>query len=143
MAQQAKLSTKQIAAFLGAVPLFAGCSKRDLKLLADIARVVSYAEGEMLCEEGADGLGLSVITQGEAAVIVHGRRRRVMGEGAFFGEISLLDGGPRSATVRASTPVTCVEVPTWGFRAILREEPRLSLKMLEAICRRIREDERG
>ncbi|MBA2725735.1 MAG: cyclic nucleotide-binding domain-containing protein, partial [Actinobacteria bacterium] len=64
-----------------------------------------------------------------------------LGPGAFFGEIALLDGGPRSATVVAEGDVTTLSLPTWAFRSILKANPTLALKMLEEVCRRLRTSE--
>lgn len=129
---------RQLVDLLRTVPLFAGCSERELKAIANSGKEVAFAEGAAICTEGETGVGLHVIMQGEAKVQVGGRTRRKLGPGAFFGEIALLDGGPRSATVLAETPLITFVIPVWGFRSLLKTHSTLALKMLEEICRRLR-----
>lgn len=123
---------------LRTVPLFAGCSDRELKAIAGSGKEVRFESGREICTEGETGVGLHVIIQGEVKVQVGGRTRRRLGPGAFFGEVALLDGGPRSATVVAETPLVTFVVPVWGFRTLLKGQPSLALKMLEEVCRRLR-----
>lgn len=138
---RAKEGRAEMAGLLGAVPLFTGCSKRELLLLAEIAETKDYEPEAVLCRTGDTDLGLSLLTQGTVRVVVGGEMRARLSEGDFFGEIALLDGGPRTADVIAETEVSCIEVPSWGFRSVLKSEPSVALKMLEAVCRRIRESQ--
>jgi CRP-like cAMP-binding protein len=123
------------------VPLFAGCSDRELSAIAQEAKEVSFQAGREICKEGETGVGMHVIRTGATKVLVGGRTRRRMGPGAFFGEIALLDGGPRTASVVAETDVTTLSIPTWSFRSTLKSNPSLSMKMLEEVCRRLRSTE--
>jgi CRP-like cAMP-binding protein len=100
-----------------------------------------FEAGVALCKEGESGLGLSVIMEGEVAVSIAGDHIRDMGEGTFFGEIALLDGGPRSATVTAKGPVRVISIPAWTFNATLESKPDLAVKMLKEVCRRVRESD--
>jgi len=134
-----KSSKSEVEDVLGKVPLFSECSKRELSLLAGMVEEEEFEEGKDLCKEGESGLGLSVMMEGTVAIFVGGEHRRDMGEGTFFGEIALLDGGPRSATVTAKTPVRVVSIPAWTFNATLESRPELALKMLREVCKRIRE----
>jgi CRP/FNR family cyclic AMP-dependent transcriptional regulator len=128
----------RVAEFLKTVPLFSACSRRELQTIAGISKEVEFDTGAVICEEGETGIGLHVIAAGEAKVLIKGRTRRRLGPGAFFGEIALLDGGPRTATVVAETPVVTLAIPEWDFRATLKSHPSLAVKMLEEICRRVR-----
>lgn len=123
---------------LKTVPMFSTCTKKELGAIAGIAKKVDFEAGRVICKEGETGAGFHVIVEGETKVQIGGRTRRRLGPGAFFGEIALLDGGPRTATVVAETPVTTLSVPVWNFRSLLRREPGLALKMLEEVCRRVR-----
>lgn len=118
--------------------LFSSCSKRELSLLAGIAEQVDAPAGTVVCREGQTDLGLHVIVDGTVRVIVGGVKRRDLGPGSFFGEISLFDGGPRSANVEAATEVTLLHIPAWGFNAVLKQEPELAIKMLKELAARIR-----
>jgi len=123
---------------LKTVPMFATCTKKQLGAIAGISKVVEHDSGRLICREGESGAAFHVIVEGETKVQIGGRTRRRLGPGAFFGEIALLDGGPRSATVIAETPVRTLSVPVFSFRSLLRADPSLSLKMLEEVCRRMR-----
>jgi CRP/FNR family transcriptional regulator, cyclic AMP receptor protein len=123
---------------LKTIPLFSGCSQPELRRIADIVQEVEFPAGHTICKEGETGVGLHVVVEGETKVQIGGRTRRRLGSGAFFGEIALLDGGPRSATVIAETPVRTLSIPMWKFRTTLKSQPSLALKMLEETCRRLR-----
>lgn len=123
---------------LKTVPLFATCTKKQLDAIAGISKAVNHDAGRTICKEGETGAAFHVIVEGETKVQVGGRTRRRLGPGAFFGEIALLDGGPRSATVIAETPVRTLSVPVFSFRSLLRADPSLAMKLLEEVCRRMR-----
>lgn len=134
-------STAAAIDLLKTVPLFASCSKRELTLLGRIVEEKQFAAGEVVCREGESGLGLFILTEGQTQVEVAGEKRRQLGPGSFFGEIALLDGGPRTATVTATTPVRILMVPAWSFNATLKSQPELAIKMLKEVCRRVRSND--
>jgi len=123
---------------LKTVPLFSGCSTRELASLGRFLREVDFPAGRMIVQEGRTGTGLHVIIEGETKVVVGDRTRRRLGPGEFFGEISLLDRGPRTATVVAETPVRTLTLSAWNFRAALKEHPSMAVKMLEELASRVR-----
>jgi len=123
---------------LKTVPLFSGCSTRELASLGRFLREVDFPAGRQIVQEGRTGTGLHVIIEGETKVVVGDRTRRRLGPGAFFGEISLLDRGPRTATVVAETPVRTLTLSAWNFRAALKEHPSMAVKMLEELASRVR-----
>jgi len=127
---------------LAGVPLFAELSKRDLQALARSAKEVRHREGAILAREGEPGLGFFLILDGTAAVTVRGRDRTKMGPGDFFGEISLLDNGPRSATVTAVTPIHVMGLTQWVFKRLVDSNPTIALKMLKTMAARLRASSR-
>jgi CRP-like cAMP-binding protein len=127
-----------IPAKLGNVPIFSGCSKRELSVIARAAKEVSHRAGTVIAREGERGIGLFLILEGECSVSIGGRTRAKLGPGDFFGEVALLDGGPRTATVTALTPVRLVGITGWVFRGLLMEHPSIALKTLEAVAGRLR-----
>lgn len=131
-------SKSDLVTRLKTIPMFAGCSQRELQAISAIVKEVEFDAGEVICQEGETGVGLHIVVSGETKVLVGGRTRRRLGAGAFFGEIALIDGGPRSASVVAETPVSTMSIPAWSFRSVLKSQPSLSLKMLEELCRRLR-----
>jgi CRP/FNR family cyclic AMP-dependent transcriptional regulator len=127
-----------IIAKLAGVPLFSACSKGELALIARAAKEVSHEAGTVLAREGEGGIGLFLILEGKARVTVGGRPRAELGSGDFFGEIALLDGGPRTATVTAITAVELAGITEWVFRGLLMERPSIALKTLESMAGRLR-----
>ena len=133
---------KRGADVLAQVPLFEGLSRRHLKRLAEHADEISFREGETIVEEDQPGGSFFVIVEGEVKVRQGGRAIATAGPGEFFGEISLLDGGPRSATVVADTPVVAIRLFKSSFDRVVKEEPQVAGKILTVVARRLREAER-
>ena len=131
-------ANKELVERLRTVPLLSGCSARELASISGALKEVEFPAGREIVKEGHAGAGLHVIMEGQAKVVVGDRTRKRLGPGAFFGEISLLDNGPRTATVVAETPVRTVALSSWNFRSVLKEHPSLAIKMLEELARRIR-----
>jgi CRP/FNR family transcriptional regulator, cyclic AMP receptor protein len=127
---------------LGGVPLFAGLSRRHLRRLSEHADLVSFRERESIVTTGQPGGSFYVILEGEARVSRGGRTVDLMGPGEFFGEVSLLDGGPRTANVVAETPVTAIRIFKRSFDRVVSEEPTVAAKILAVVARRLREAER-
>jgi CRP/FNR family transcriptional regulator, cyclic AMP receptor protein len=138
-----KQTDAQVIELLKAVPIFSSCTQKELRGIATSGKEVEFEAGRTICEEGQTGVGMHVIIAGEVKVMVGDRTRRRLGPGAFFGEIALLDGGPRTASVVAETPVRTFAITSWNFRAVLKSHPSLPLKMLEEVCSRLRENERS
>ena len=125
------------------VPLFAALSRTQLARVAELAREVTYGPGRMIVRDGTPGVAFYVITEGRAKVI-QGRiasagGKATLGPGDFFGELALLDGGPRSASVVAEGSITTIRIERAPFRTLLRAEPEMALKLLEGMARRMRE----
>jgi len=133
---------KELDQELAAVPILSGLSRRQRARLLDRSRVVDHVAGHEVAREGAGALALHVVIDGEAAVTVHGREVRRLGPGAYFGEISMIDGRPRSATVVAVTdPMRSLSVPHLAFQELLLEEPACVHQLLVTLCARLREAE--
>lgn len=133
---------KDGAAILAQVPLFSGLSKRHLKKLGERADEVDYRAKEIIVEAGEPGGTFYVILQGEAKVTKDGKTIARLAPGDFFGEISLLDGGPRTARVAAETPLVVVRIFKRSFDKLVAEEHGVAAKILEVVARRLREAER-
>jgi CRP/FNR family transcriptional regulator, cyclic AMP receptor protein len=133
----------QLVSLIKNVPLFSSCNEKQLRSIATSGKEVSFEEKRTIFKEGDIGVGLLIILEGEVKVLVGKRTRRRLGPGAFFGEISLLDGEPRSATVVTETPVRAFAITLWNFRSVLKEHPSLPLKMLEEVAKRLRDNERS
>jgi CRP/FNR family transcriptional regulator, cyclic AMP receptor protein len=132
------VSQTEVAAKLAMVPIFSGCSKRELALIARAAKEVAHKEDTVIAREGERGIGLFLILEGQCRISIGGKTKAKLGPGDFFGEVALLDGGPRTATVTALTPVKLVGITGWVFRGLLMEHPSIALKTLEGVAGRLR-----
>ena len=132
------MTKAEITELLSRVPLFSGCSQREIAAIARATKEVKRREGSVLARTGEPGVGFFLLVDGKADVVVNGRKRGTLGPGEFFGEISLLDGGPRSADVVASTDVTMLGLTAWVFRGVLEQYPSISQKMLVVLAGRLR-----
>ena len=119
------------------VPLFEGLSRRQLVQLARVSEDLEVPAGEVLCKEGQLGREFFVIIDGEVEVTKDGKRLAVRGGGEFFGEIALLQQGPRTATVTARTPLRFFVLTRRDFQQLLRDNPGVELKILQALARRL------
>jgi CRP-like cAMP-binding protein len=128
---------------LAQVPLFAALSRRHLKKLAEHADLVSFRARETIVKTGQPGGTFYVILEGEAKVTRGAKSIGRLEPGDFFGEISLLDGGPRTATVTAETPVRTIRVFKRSFDKVVAEEPTVAAKILGVVARRLRDAERS
>ncbi len=126
---------------LAGVPLLEGCTRRQLKAVARIADVREAPAGTVLTRAGEPGEEFFLLLDGKVRVEVSARKRVTLGPGAFFGEMSLLDGGPRSATVVAETAVRLLVVRRRDFTRLLAEVPELTRAILGVLSRRLRQAE--
>ena len=123
-------TTKDTVSQLAKVPLFSECSQRDLQTVARVVREIPHEAGTVIAREGDPGVGLFIILDGTADVS--------LGPGDFFGEIALLDGGPRTATVTARSDVALLGLTEWVFRGLMAEHPSIALKTLQQMAARLR-----
>jgi CRP-like cAMP-binding protein len=120
------------------VPLFAGCSKRELGEIATLADELGFPAGRKLIEEGRQGHEFFVLVDGEVEVRAKGRKLDTMTSG-FFGEMALVSARPRNATVTTTTPVRVLVVSEQAFRRLLRDSPQIQLKVLQTLADRAAE----
>ena len=123
------------------VTLFRDLSRRQLDLVARLADEVDVEAGRRLATAGESGHELFVVIEGYAAVTAGRGRRARLGPGEFFGEMSLVDGGPRSASVEAATDMRLLIVGRREFWQLLHEAPSLGQKIMETLSRRLRDAE--
>jgi CRP/FNR family cyclic AMP-dependent transcriptional regulator len=98
-----------------------------------------FNEGDEITREGESGIGFFVIEDGNATVSVGGDIVRTLGPGEHFGEIALIDSGPRSATIVATTDLRCRGMSAWEFRPFVEEHPEVAWALLETLVSRLRE----
>jgi CRP/FNR family transcriptional regulator, cyclic AMP receptor protein len=139
---ETRRSRRRRADALGRVPLFADLPRRDLVRLAEAAQIVSFRPGAPVIREGDLGATLFVIVEGAARVSRGGRKLATLAPGDFFGEVSLLDGGPRTASVTAETPLTVVRLFRGPFYRLVQAEPAIGVKVLTELAKRLRRVDR-
>lgn len=128
--------------FLRKVRLFSELDDSALKAIANAAVEQRWEAGQEIVREGESGVGAFIIRSGKVEIVrEHGGKQekvRELSQGHFFGEMALLDEFPRSATVRAIEPTTCLQITRWHFRGILESHPEIALKLLPMLTKRIR-----
>lgn len=126
------------------VDLFSGLKEKALRGLAEFCVERHFKRGETLVEQGDSGLGLYVIASGKVKIIKktstgENLEIAVLGPGDFFGEMTVLDSSPRSASVVAVEDTECLILTAWEFKARLEEHPEIALKVLPVVVKRFRE----
>jgi CRP/FNR family transcriptional regulator, cyclic AMP receptor protein len=121
------------------VPLFAGCSKRELQEISRVADEITLPSGYELTQEGASGQELVVIVDGAADVRRRGRKINTVGSGDFVGEIALVADVPRTATVKTTRETQALVLSRRDFRALMKRVPSIQIKVLEALGSRLPE----
>jgi len=123
------------------IPIFEGCSQRQLRSVAKIARVFDVAADTVLARAGEPGDEFFLIIDGSVWVEVSSEKRVLLHPGEFFGEMSILDGGPRSATIVADTPVRLLVITRRHFSMLLKDVPGLTQTVMATLSKRVREAE--
>lgn len=138
-----RLGQDEKMTYLQRVNLFESCSSRQLRAIARIAEVQEVPAEEVLARTGEPGDRFFVIVDGSARIEVSAQNQGRISPGAFFGEMSLLDGEPRSATVIADTAMRLLVISRRDFVTLLREVPSLTQQMLVMLCQRLRRAEKS
>ena len=126
---------------LRGVWLFERCTKKELAAIARMATPVIVEPGRVLAKEGHPGHEFVVVVEGTASATSRGEEVGQVGPGSFFGELALLDGGPRTATVRALTPMLVLVLDRSEFNELVdRSIPSVARRMLVTIAERLRSE---
>ena len=121
-------------------PLFAGCTKSELRELAKTADELDLREGTVLIREGRPGREFFVLIDGTAVVTKQGKKIADLGPGDWLGEIALITDSPRTATVTATSPVDVLVITDRRFRSVVETMPSIALKMLASVGERLASD---
>lgn len=128
---------------LASVPLFSACSKRDLGRIASLTNEIDVAKGKVLTTQGEPGWECFVIAEGRAKAAMRGRKSVALDPGSFFGEMSLLDQGLRTATVTAETDMRLLVLSAREFSTLLQAVPSVSRRIMQVLAQRLREAEQA
>ena len=120
------------------VKLFEGLTTKELEVLRGIARDHTFGAGAAIVTQGDKDRRLYLIADGEAKISVDGKSVGKVGSGDYFGEIAVLDGGERAATVIATTSMTVLSISYFNLRPLLKEQPELGIKLLVGMCAMVR-----
>jgi CRP-like cAMP-binding protein len=123
---------------LAKVPLFESCSRRELTSLARAGDEITMTAGTLIIDQGQMGREAFVVLDGQVTVKRGGRKITTLGPGAMVGELSLLDHGPRTATVLCDTDCTLFVIDQRHFRGVLEEHPSIAMKLLATLAANIR-----
>ncbi len=124
---------------LRSVPLFEGMTDRAIEAIADLAEDAVFPAGAELTRQGTPGESFIVLVTGRASVEIDGLSVRELVAGEYLGEISLIDGGPRTATVTAIEPIEALIIPRVGFETLINDYAVVRMDVLNALTMRIRE----
>lgn len=122
-------------------PLFAQLSKKDIKQLCAALTERQIPAGTVIIEQGTPGVGFFVIASGSANVSVRGETIQSLGPGDHFGEVALIDDGPRMAEVSAETDMECYALPAWQFRPFIKDHPDVAWALMQSLVKRIVRDQ--
>jgi CRP-like cAMP-binding protein len=140
--QSPRRTLRRSAVALAGVSMFGGFSPKHLNRLAAETDELDLAAGQTIVREGDPGEALFVVLEGQARVVRAGRRVGRVLPGDFFGELSAIDGGPRTASVVAETPVRVLRLFRRTLMRLIADEPQVRMRLLDGIVRRIREVDR-
>lgn len=124
--------------FLARVPIFRECTPEEIAAISSVAQESGFHAGQIIVTQGTPGQAFYLILQGRVEILRDNRSLGAFGPGDFFGEMSLLDQAPRSATIRALEPTTCLMLSSWDFKGLLEKHPSIAIKLLEILSRRLR-----
>jgi len=124
---------------LAKVPLFSGLSEKDLMDIIAVGTEVSFAPGKTILKQGEPGLSFLLVLEGEVEVRKGGKKVASTGPGGFFGEMTVFDDKPRSASVVAVEPTRCFGITNWSFIPMLRNNPSVAIGLINELVRRLRQ----
>jgi len=136
------LSTIEKVLFLKSVDLFSQIPGEELAQIAEVVREVNFAKGEVIISQGDIGDRLYLIIDGKVKVMVDGRQVAELGERECFGEMSILDAEPRSASVIAESDVVLLELSQEDFYQMINERPEIAQGIIKVLTHRLREANR-
>ena len=119
------------------VPLFARCSKKELRMIANLADQIEWPEGKTLIKEGRLGSEFFILIEGTASVSQDGRKLRDLAAGEWAGEIALISDVPRTATVVATSPIRALVMTRGGFSQLMMDSPSIAAKVLAGLGDRV------
>jgi CRP/FNR family transcriptional regulator, cyclic AMP receptor protein len=135
----AKDASDEVLDALKAIPMFSACDRKELQAIARLGTQLTISQGVEVTHQGNHGAELIIVLTGTARCLVDGAEVAKFGPGDFFGEMSLLDNRPRSATVMADSPLDALVFDPREFRSLVEASPTIAWKMLGVMATRLRD----
>ncbi|OGO56076.1 MAG: hypothetical protein A2Z32_02305 [Chloroflexi bacterium RBG_16_69_14] len=139
MEDQMTLTLDRKSELLSAARLFDGVDADGMDRIAAVAVEVDFPADHVIARQGEIGTGFFIVVSGGARVVRDGETIATVRPGDFFGELSVLDGKPRTAQVISVGPTSCLALATWDFEAVLLAEPKVALAILRGLAARLRD----
>lgn len=124
--------------FIARVPIFGSCTADEIKAITGVAQESHFEPGQIIVTQGTPGQAFYLVLAGRVEILRDNKSLGAFGPGDFFGEMSLLDQAPRSATIRAIDATDCIMLSSWDFKSLLEHYPSIAVKLLEVLSRRLR-----
>lgn len=124
--------------FLARVPIFSNCTPEEIAAIDEVTQEQAFQPGQIIVSQGTPGQAFYMVLSGRVEIIRDNNSLGAFRPGDFFGEMALLDSAPRSATIRAIEPTTCLMLSSWDFKRLLERHPSIAIKLLEVLSRRLR-----
>jgi CRP/FNR family cyclic AMP-dependent transcriptional regulator len=138
-----KNEESQVVRMLQSVPLFSSLQRKDLRQMAETFSERAYESGDVIEKEGDSGFTFYLITDGSVDVRKGKKTIAKLGRSQYFGEMSLLDKQPRSATIIAREPTKCLLMTSWNWIAFVQTQPKLAIGVMKELARRLRETDQA
>lgn len=132
------LTSEEKRARLESVPLFSDCSSEVLDRLAQVTTEFEFAADAPIAQQGQVGNGLYIVISGGARIVAGSGELARIGPGDFFGELSVIDQQPRSATAYALGDTACLALASWDLLAVMEQDPHLAINLLKVLAGRLR-----
>lgn len=132
------LTSEEKRARLESVPLFRGCSSEVLDRLAQVTGEFEFAADAPIAQQGQVGNGLYIVHSGGARIVAGSEELARIGPGDFFGELSVIDQQPRSASAYALGDTVCLALASWDLMSVLEQDPHLAINLLKELAGRLR-----
>ncbi|MDP1794403.1 MAG: cyclic nucleotide-binding domain-containing protein [Acidimicrobiales bacterium] len=120
------------------VPLFASMSDRDLKAVLAGCREELYSDGQAIVREGQPGGPFFLLIEGQAKLTIGGKTKKTFGPGSYFGEIAMIDKGPRTGTIVAAGNVKALAIASWDFLALCEQDFKIAHKVMVGLAAQVR-----
>jgi CRP/FNR family cyclic AMP-dependent transcriptional regulator len=132
------LTSQEKRALLETVPLFRDCSSEALDRLAQVSNEFEFAAGVPIAQQGQVGNGLYIVVSGGARIVAGSGELARIGPGDVFGEMSVIDQQPRTASAIADGDTVCLALASWDLLAVLEQDPHLAINLLKVLAGRLR-----